>query len=228
MYISIIRLTGVVSCLFLLFAVGLPVGLLADGQAKKNAVPAQLEVAALVEYEHLDPARKKVIDLALKIGRERRLAKYIFGSADPDKGGFDCSGAMFYLLQQLGMKLARSSASQFEWVKAAGLLVAVPATVQSTEDKVFAKLQPGDLLFWAHTYQAKDGRTNGISHVQMYLGKEKVGGRRVMIGSTDGRSYHGNRQTGYGVFDFKLPRKGAKAKFVGFGPPPGLLKTSKP
>ncbi len=60
----------------------------------------------------------------------------------------------------------------------------------------------------------------------MYLGKEKKDGRLVMIGSSDGRSYRGQRQCGYGVFDFRLPAQGSKTQFAGFGPPPGLEPTS--
>jgi hypothetical protein len=188
------------------------------------AAPATLTPDALDGLEGMHPQRRKLVELALKEGRENRLSRYIFGSADPARGGFDCSGAMFYLLLKMGIDPPRSSATQFDWIEEAGLLVKVPAGITSMDDESFDKLRPGDLLFWAGTYDPKDGRTNRITHVQMYLGKEKKDGRRVMIGSTDGRSYRGRRQCGFGVYDFKLPGKQSKSRFVGYGTVPGLLK----
>lgn len=44
-----------------------------------------------------------------------------------------------------------------------------------------------------------------------------------MVGSSDGRSYRGMARCGFGVFDFKLPRQGSRARMAGFGPPPGLI-----
>jgi len=96
------------------------------------------------------------------------------------------------------------SAAQYNWIKKSGNLNQVPKTVTSLNDHIFKKLKPGDLLFWSHTYKPTDGRTNGITHVQMYLGKEKKDGRPVMIGSSDGRSYRGKQQDGYAVFDLFL------------------------
>ena len=61
-----------------------------------------------------------------------------------------------------------------------------------------------------------------ITHVAMYLGRETKDGMRIMINATDGRSYRGTKANGYGVYDFKIPAKDAKAKLVGDGTPPGL------
>lgn len=197
--------------------------------AKKEAempdgppAPARLNLEDLAGMEELSPSRRKLVALALQVGHDYHLNQYIYGSADPKRGGFDCSGAMFYLLQGSGLKPPRTSANQYDWIQDAGVLTTVPSTVTDLDDKVFSKLQPGDLLFWSSTYKPSDGRTNGVTHVQMYLGKEKKDGRQVMVGSTDGRSYRGQRQCGYGVFDFRLPRAGSKSHFAGFGPPPGL------
>ncbi len=131
---------------------------------------------------------------------------------------------MYYILRKFGLKPPRTSAGQFDWVKAAGHLTLIPDGTASFEAEAFASLEPGDLLFWSGTYTPKDGRTNKITHVQMYLGREKADGRRVMIGSSDGRSYRGTQRNGFGVFDFRLPRKGSKGRFVGFGTPPGLVR----
>jgi len=45
---------------------------------------------------------------------------------------------------------------------------------------------------------------------------------REMIGSTDGRFYRGQKANGYGVHDFRVPRKDSASKLTGYGTPPGL------
>ena len=192
--------------------------------AEERAPPGKLRTEDLRDFDKLPPARQRLIRLALDTGRAFELNQYHFGSADPTRGGFDCSGAMYYLLEKIGLEPARSSAAQYEWLKRAGTLKPVPADTGSLGDAAFADLQPGDLLFWSGTYRAAEARPNKITHVQMYLGREKSDGRPVMIGSTDGRSYRGARRRGYGVYDFKLPRAGSSARFAGYGPAPGLLR----
>jgi len=199
-----------------------------EGSLKKESHLMQLNPEALAEWDTLSDRRKKLVEVALKLGRETPLNHYLFGSADPKKGGFDCSGAMFYILKQSGLTPPRSSAEQFDWIQKSGGMVKGSDEVKSLKDRFFSKLKPGDLLFWSHTYHATDGRTNGITHVQMYLGHEKKDGHPVMIGSSDGRSYRGHHQNGYGVYDFKLPHRGSTQKFVGYGPPPGIGDGSVP
>ena len=170
------------------------------------------------------PKRIAFIKLALESASKLKLNQYIFGSADPSRGGFDCSGSVFYLLQKGNIDPPRSSATQFDWIKKAGKLTEVPAGTSSLDDPIFAKLKPGDLLFWSGTYGPTDGRTSKITHVQIYLGREKKDNLPVMIGSTDGRSYRGSPRTGFGTYHFKLPSKTSKSRFVGYGTPPGLDK----
>lgn len=191
----------------------------ADGP---KPAPGQLNNADLEGFAQLSQDRQRLIGKALETGRKLPLSLYVFGSADPDRGGFDCSGAMYYLLRQVAIQPPRSSAAQFDWLKEAGRLVEVPAVVTSLDHEIFQKLRPGDLLFWGGTYQSTDGRTNGVTHVQMYLGREKKDGKPVMIGSSDGRSYRGSARCGFGVFDFKLPQAGSKSRFLGFGTPSGI------
>jgi len=189
--------------------------------------PGQLKTAALREFETLEAPRQKLITLALATSREFTLHQYHFGSADPSRGGFDCSGAMFYLLRKIGLRPTRSSAAQYEWLKREGTLHRVPPEATSFDDAAFDSLKPGDLIFWSGTYVPTDGRKNKVTHVQMYLGHEKSDGRRVMVGSTDGRSYRGTARCGYGVFDLKFPRPTSKARIVGYGTPPGLRPVTK-
>ena len=163
------------------------------------------------------------VKLALESAAKLKLNKYLYGSADPSRGGFDCSGSVFYLLKKSDIDPPRTSAGQFDWIKKAGNLTEIPAGTTSLDNPIFAKLKPGDLLFWSGTYTPTDGRKTKITHVQIYLGKEKKDSLPVMIGSSDGRSYRGSQRTGFGVYDFKLPGPTSKSRFVGYGTPPGLV-----
>ena len=184
-----------------------------------------IAVEALDLKADLAVPRKTLIKTALELARESKLDQYIFGSADPGQGGFDCSGSMFYLLKRVELEPPRTSSDQYEWIKESGNLVQVPDEARDLDHPAFAKLQPGDLIFWSGTYQPTDGRTNNITHVQMYLGREKDG-RAVMIGSTDGRSYRGVARCGFGVYDLRVPKATSKSRLVGYGTPPGLIPNS--
>jgi len=191
--------------------------------AADYARPAVIELDELAGVEMLDANRRKLIGNALMTAKNHGWLKYQFGSADPKRGGFDCSGAMYFVLGESGLKPGRSSADQYLWIKKADGITEVGKAVTTLDDPVFAALKPGDLLFWSGTYTPTDGRKIAISHVSMYLGKAKSDGRPLMIGSSDGRSYRGTRQNGYGVFDFRLPSKRSKSTFVGYGTPLGLV-----
>ena len=184
------------------------------------ARPGSLQPSDLEEYASLEGLRKQIVDEALDLAAQQSWLKYRFGSADPESGGLDCSGSVYYILQKVGIDTPRSSAAQFTWVKDAGALTEVATTVTSTGDAAFDDLKPGDLLFWSGTYEPTDGRTVPVSHVQIFLGHEKATGEPVMVGASDGRTYRGTKREGYGVFDFKLPKAGSKARFLGYGLPP--------
>ena len=67
-----------------------------------------------------------------------------------------------------------------------------------------------------------------ITHVAMYLGREKTDGLQIMANATDGRSYRGTKANGYGVYDFSMPGKESKSKLVGYGSPPGISEITNP
>lgn len=198
------------------------------GTAASHPPPGFPTVEEIAIPRGTSPERIKLVKLALETARKHRLNNYIYGSADPARGGFDCSGSVYFLLRKMDIRPPRSSATQFAWIEKAGNLKAVSPRTTSFDAVVFDDLKPGDLLFWSGTYQPKDGRINRITHVQMYLGRDNKTGSHVMIGSTDGRTYRGTRRTGFGVFDFRLPRASSKARFVGYGTPPGLVKKADP
>jgi len=78
------------------------------------------------------------------------------------------------------------------------------AVLSRKEDSFeFDDLKPGDLLFWRGTYNID--RDPPITHTMIYLGREKRTNKRVMLGSSDGRTYDGNNG-GVSVFsNFKMP-----------------------
>lgn len=146
---------------------------------------------------------------------------YKFGGASPKSGGFDCSGATSYIMKKVGLKPPRTSAQQYIWIRDHGKIHKVAPSVNSLNDPAFKHLRVGDLLFWSGTYNPTDGRTVKITHVGIYLGTE-ADGRHIMACSSSGRSYRGKKGNGYGIYDFRLPRKASKSKFVGYGSPPNL------
>lgn len=184
--------------------------------------PALIATSDLIDFEKLPEDRRKLIEGAVTVARDSPWLPYKFGGSSPADGGFDCSGAMYFVMNKAGLKPPRTSADQYLWVKEGGNLHEVTTAVSKLEDPLLAELRPGDLLFWEGTYEPTDGRKVNITHVAIYLGREKKDKRHVMINATDGRSYRGKQANGYGVYDFYLPKEGGKSKFAGFGTPPGI------
>jgi cell wall-associated NlpC family hydrolase len=170
------------------------------------------------------PAKvREIIEAGLALTKQN--LGYTYGSADPANGGMDCSGFIYYVLQQNGFPdVPRDSSQQYVWVRKAGNFNAV---LSRNEDSFeLDALKPGDLLFWRGTYSID--RDPPITHVMIYLGREKGAKKRIMIGASDGRTYDGKQRFGVSVFDFKLPpppsSNEAKVSpvFVGYGRIPGL------
>ena len=166
---------------------------------------------------------RKLIEGALDLAGRNLTYKY--GSADPAQGGLDCSGFVYYLLRENGVAdVPRDSSQQYVWVRKSGTFRAVVGKSDSTFE--LDELKPGDLLFWTGTYDIE--RDPPITHAMIYLGKEKGSGRRIMVGASDGRTYHDESRYGVSVFDFRNSRAGRAATngrtpdFVGYGRIPGL------
>lgn len=180
--------------------------------------PATIATEDLDGFAALPEDRQALIRTALRVAAESPWLRYKDSGSAPSDGGFDCSGAMFYVLTTSGHQPPRSSAGQWNWLKENGRLRIVPAGAKDLADPAFRDLRPGDLLFWS-----KSGtEPPRIHHVALYLGKEKKDGLPVMINSTDGRSYRGQKANGYGVYDFRLPRPDSGSRFIGYGSPPGI------
>jgi peptidoglycan DL-endopeptidase CwlO len=176
-----------------------------------------LDPEDLANFDRNSAAVRRLLMLGLEL--TRRDLTYRYGSSDPSTGGMDCSGTIYYLLKAAGIKdPPRDSSGLYLWAQREGTLREVRPT--SLDEPAMADLRPGDLLFWEGTYEVQ--RDPPISHTMIYLGREKKTGVPVMVGASDGRTYAGIRRNGVSVFDFRLPRAGSSAVFVGYGRVPGL------
>ena len=202
-----------------------PVETPAPAKGKKGWPNVTLSPDQIEGYENYPPRVRQILDAGLALTKQNLT--YAYGSADLKNGGMDCSGFIYYVLQQNGFPdVPRDSSQQYVWVRKAGDFNAV---VSRKEDSFeFDDLKPGDLLFWRGTY--KIDRDPPITHTMIYLGREKRTNKRVMIGSSDGRTYDGKQRWGISVFDFKMPppAQSGDAKisptFVGYGRIPGLTE----
>ena len=176
-------------------------------------------------FGDLSEERREIISIALSTAEEMKGMPYLYGGNGAEDGGFDCSGAIHYVLRKAGLKPPRTSADQFLWVKENSGMHLVANKAEDAGHPSFSDLKPGDLVFWTGTYEPTDGRRVKITHVAIFLGFEEKDGRAVMINATDGRSYRGKKGNGFGVYDFRVPRKGSKSRMIGYGTPPGLGKS---
>jgi cell wall-associated NlpC family hydrolase len=192
---------------------------------KKGAPNVSLSPDEIAGYDSYPPKVRQILDAGLALTRQN--LGYAYGSADPKNGGMDCSGFIYYVLRQNGFPdVPRDSSQQYVWVRKAGNFDAVLSRHEDSFE--LDALKPGDLLFWRGTYNID--RDPPITHTMIYLGREKRSKKRIMVGSSDGRTYDGKQRFGVSVFDFKLPPppNSGDAKispvFVGYGRIPGLTQ----
>lgn len=138
---------------------------------------------------------------------------YVFGGDHPSEGGLDCSGAMKFLLSDLGFReMPRTSYDQYAWLRRARTIrhtKAIPDHMGGRKG-----IKPGDLIFWGGTYDSG----HKVSHVMIYLG-QGGDGTHYMFGA------RGKKKTGLngsGVDIFKLS-SGYQKGLVGFGSLPGVF-----
>src|SRR6266498_4532214 len=193
------------------------------GAEKKGAPDVTLSPDEIAGYESYPARVRQILDAGLELTKQN--LGYTYGSADPANGGMDCSGFIYYLLKQNGFPdVPRDSSQQYVWVRKAGDFNAVLSRHEDSFE--LDALKPGDLLFWRGTYNID--RDPPIAHTMINLGREKRTNRRVMVESSDGRTYDGKQRFGVSVFDFKMPPppNSADAKispvFVGYGRIPGV------
>lgn len=190
-----------------------------DNPKQPKAAVSTLETTDLEEFPTLSPEIQKRLSAALDLTRLNLT--YLFHSHDPKRGGMDCSGTIYHLFQSQDQKdIPRQSNEMAEWIINGGVWHRT-SLATSLSDPIFAHLKPGDLLFWSSD-DAPPSRKLPITHVMLYLGRHKVTGKPVIFGASDGRSYEGQRRCGVSVFDFSLPKPGAKTALYGYGTPPSL------
>ena len=155
-----------------------------------------------MNFERYSPKVQKLLTSALEL--TTRNLDYKYGSADPANGGMDCSGFVYYVLNQNGVApyVPNDSKGQYIWLRSAGTFKPV---VSGKDDSFeFNELKPGDLLFWSGTYSIE--RDPPITHAMIYLGREKETGARGMVGASDRRAYRGQRRFGVSVLEFNMPQ----------------------
>ncbi|MBA2434340.1 MAG: C40 family peptidase [Chthoniobacterales bacterium] len=181
----------------------------------------------IAEFDQNPEPVRKLLSTALDL--TTRNLDYKYGSADPADGGMDCSGFIYFVLRENGVKdVPRDASGQYVWVRKAGNFRAVLS--RELDSFELDELKPGDLLFWTGTYEME--RDPPVTHTMIYLGKQKDSGKPIMVGASDGRTYEGEQQFGVSVFDFKSVRSkqattsGTHPRFVGYARIPGLGETS--
>lgn len=201
----IIKIKYILSILFILIALN-PVA---------SATTKPIPINQLAEFDAYPTLVKTLIYSAEKLSKQNLT--YQYGSDNPKQGGMDCSGTINYLLNRAGVKnVPRQANELYMWAEKKGQLHKVThPTMQSSELK---KLKPGDLLFWKGTYAVR--RTPPITHVMIYLGKDK-NGYPLMFGSSNGRTYQHHRMWGVSVFDFTVSN-GHGGDLVGYSCIPHL------
>jgi hypothetical protein len=193
-----------------------------DASREKKSITATISPDEIKGYEDNPPEIRKLLDSALAL--TNRDLSYTYGSADPENGGMDCSGFIYYVLRANGVKdVPRDASGQYVWVRKAGNFRSVLS--RDLDSFEFNELKPGDLLFWTGTYDVE--KDPPVTHTMIYLGENKETGKPVMLGASDGRSFEGKRMSGVSVFDFKTASKSATSsgrhpRFVGYARIPGL------
>jgi cell wall-associated NlpC family hydrolase len=188
------------------------------------AAVSSIDPESLVNFQFYPPQVKHLVREALALTKLN--LRYSFGGSDPKEGGMDCSGTIVRLLNKVGLRgVPRQSDEICAWVQNGSLLHRTP-TAQSLAHPEFAALAPGDLLFWSGTYET-GVRKIPVTHVMLYLGKQKKGGH-VAFGASDGRYFQGERRSGVSVFDLSVPKTEAKATFYGYGLIPGVGRVVVP
>ncbi len=174
----------------------------------------------LKEFAQSPPEVQKLIRGALQLAIMK--LKYLYGSADPANGGVDCSGTIFYLLKENGLKaIPRDSTGFYKWIWQNGKFHSVISSNPASFE--FQHLKPGDLLFWIGTYDVK--RDPPISHVMLYLGTHVITKERLMMGASSSQIYKGAAaKEAVAVTTWNLSKVGQSgARFIGYGSVPGLV-----
>lgn len=176
-----------------------------------HGAPASIAPNQIQAFSTYPTNIQELIIEALKLASNNLT--YTYGSANPQTGGMDCSGTIYYLLNYFHIPNVPRQADQlYRWVWEDGHFYAVNSSSFSSFE--FSRLKPGDLLFWSGTYEVK--RDPPVTHVMLYLG-ENLAGKKLMFGASNGRPYQGVSRWGVSLFDFTLPSADSSSRFLGYG-----------
>jgi cell wall-associated NlpC family hydrolase len=143
----------VVVVMALLVALVTPVAILAGADFAATAPATAEHTAAPVNWRQA-PTGRAVAEVSggepVEIARHYLGVPYVFGGANPAIG-LDCSGLVQLVYRQAGVALPRTAQLQYS------------ATTRVAREQ----LQPGDLVFFAHTYADPH---DWITHVGIYVG----------------------------------------------------------
>lgn len=122
--------------------------------------------------------------------------RYQWGSANPARGGLDCSGFVMAIYKKVyGVDLPDESNKQWEWMKTRGRVW------DATSNWTPGMLQPGDLVFYSGTID--NGRSHPVTHVMIWCGGDVVAGAQHSGPRLDGRSGGGVAYFPQGAYDPK-------------------------
>lgn len=193
-------------------------------EPEKPAAVSTLDEEDLREFETQPEAVKSLIRAALALTRLKLTYRY--ASHEVSNGGMDCSGSVYRVLldEKVPGEIPRQSDEMCAWTQSKGTFHRTEK-VTKLDEAAFEHLRPGDLLFWSRKEGVEPGRKLPITHVMLYLGTREKDGKPVIYGSSDGRSYEGQKRCGVSVFDFSLPKADdPKVEFYGYAAIPGLTK----
>lgn len=128
-----------------------------QAQTATGSLPQKSQVSSDTLSKQAAASATSALDSAPKINKQVeeiiQFAKKFLGTpyhyAGSTPSGFDCSGFIYYVMGNFGMRLSRSSPGLAEFGK----------TVKLSE------LQPGDLMF----FKGRSTRTAGVGHVAMVV-----------------------------------------------------------
>ena len=115
-------------------------------QASPDTLTKQANASAILAIDTAPKINKQVEEI-IQFAKKFLGTPYHYAGSTPS--GFDCSGFIYYVMGNFGMRLSRSSPGLAEFGK----------TVKLSE------LQPGDLMF----FKGRSTRSAGVGHVAMVV-----------------------------------------------------------
>ncbi len=147
-------------------------------KVQNTAVAAQPEPTPIpTPVSSPAPALSGTVEQLISIATAQLGTPYVWGGSSV--GGFDCSGYIYYVFNQAGIKMPRTNTNGYD-----------------ARSYDISNPQVGDLVFFANTYKP------GISHMGIYLGNNNfihAGGDRVQITSLNDK-YWGSKFDGFKRF----------------------------